>query len=207
MIRVDGFKQSNNVQILNNRFTSTAGIRVANTTKAKINGNIIVSPVANAIELAGAVTSSEVANNVLFNAAASPPGGIVLDQVFVIAANTGNKIRGDTIDGIQTGIFLFSGSNHDMVIGNTVTNSVSDGVQLVFNTSTNTISSNVSTDNGGHGIEIQSGNGNIVSKNVASNNGLDGIHLSLSTGSSIWETPPNTMPSPGWSLALAAAAT
>jgi len=183
-IRVDGIGQSKNVQILNNVFTSAATIKIANTTGAKIIGNTITNPTGTAaIRLAGKVTGSEVANNVLFSNAVLPPHAILMDQNLAAGTNSGNKIHGNTIDGLNFGIWAFVGTNNS-ITGNTITQCKSDGVILDFGANSNTVSSNTITDNDGSGVDVKGKN--TVSKNIASNNGLSGITLFESNTSSIW---------------------
>ena len=199
-IRVSGLNTSKNVQILNNVFSSASSIKLANISACKVNGNTITNPAgAAAIELGGNVTGSEVANNVFYCNAASPPHAILLDHNFVSGIDTGNKIHGNTIDGFAIGVYAFIGTGNT-ISGNTITHSKSDGVLLDFAATSNTVSSNTITDNLGNGIEVKAKNS--ASKNIASNNGLNGISLFESNSSSIWGNTVNHNAQAGINLSL-----
>jgi len=183
-IDVIGLHPSNNVQILNNRITdSGAGITIANVAKAKIDGNSITSVQSGAIHVAGAVTSSEVANNTL---SASPfaPQGIHLDEALVAAADTGNKIAGNTIGGYMQGISLES-ATHNTVSGNTISSSFSSGITLSAGSTSNTISTNNVTKTFGYGIDVSDSSGNMISKNNASGCESNGIVLTNASSNAL----------------------
>jgi len=165
-IEIDGVSPSANVKILNNRINLGQGIIVANLAKSKIGGNFISRLHSDdlggtiAIHLAGGVTNSEISGNTLLglqsdgtNASAF---GVLLDRSLVSAADTGNKISGNTITGtpdlsnsapvgFHTGIFVIE-AGQTSVVGNTVAFCSQAGIAL-FTSGSSTVSSNVVTSN------------------------------------------------------------
>ena len=194
-IHVNGANQSKNVQILDNFFSGDSQVLVANVTKAKIDGNTILTPSRSnlfpaAIHLGGNVTSSEVANNTLINVhAASLFEGVILDDTDIFSAtNTSNKISGNSIQGFRVGV-LVNLATKNTVSNNTVTGSVDDGLSVagIFALN-NTISSNNFIQNHGSGIEVISTSAtsaNVIAKNTVTANSNDGILLDHAAGTTL----------------------
>jgi len=126
--------QSSNVQIVDNRFASTASIIVANTDKAKVDDNVIQTTAADGIFVAGAVTNSEIANNNISDNISPAPVGIVLTESLVQTPNTGDAITGNTVLRLGVGIVL-SDSSHDTVSGIDIVNPQGDGIEVASNSS------------------------------------------------------------------------
>jgi len=182
---------SANVRIMNNLISDGQGIVIANTAKAKVDGNSlrVLADGATAIHLAGVVTGSEVAGNTLIAADAvhTPLFGIHLDQSLVATPDTANKISGNTITsfrgtdfpGFSKGIFLESAS-HNMISGNSVSFALDGGIEL-RSSDFNSVSSNTVTLTGarsigsGYGVLLANSNSNMLSKNVANDNFAGGI--------------------------------
>jgi len=189
-IEVDGAIRSMNVRIVNNRISLGQGILVANLSMAKIDGNQIRflhggdpahGPIA--IRLAGAVSDSEVAGNTLVDAGDNETSyGVVLDEALVGSPDTGNKISGNTIQGVLssantptgfvTGIYISSASRNT-VSANFVAFARDDGIFLTQSES-NTVSSNSVTEND-VGIHVIDSDNNTLLKNSANNNKTHGI--------------------------------
>jgi parallel beta-helix repeat protein len=198
-IRVNGATPSTNVRIMNNTVILGQGIVIANVTKAKIDGNIVLrlGAGATAIHLAGAVTRSEVNGNTLFGGDQAGVG-IHLDQMLVTSPDAGNKISGNTLTGVGDvfnvlpvsfihGIELDSASQNT-IIGNSVTFAVESGIALTSSDS-NTISSNSVSDTGLRvfpvpqvGISLSNSDGNVLSKNITNGNKTCGILIDGSSG-------------------------
>jgi parallel beta-helix repeat protein len=204
-IQIDGASTSTNVQILNNEII-LQGIILANTTKAKIDGNSIAYR-ATAIHLAGAVTASEIAGNKLVgsNGSFTALNGIQLDEELVASPETADKITGNIItsrersdgslQGFDVGISVTSASQIT-ISGNSVSFAQSTGINLSSSNS-NTISSNTVTQSGtaaaaaGVGIGLLGSNNNLLSKNVVTNNENGGIRLFLSSSNTLKQNTAN----------------
>jgi parallel beta-helix repeat protein len=190
-IDIDGTSPSANVKILNNRITGGQGITIANATKAKIDGNLVgsLANFADAIQLAGAVTNSEVAGNTLigFNPANADQAeaGISLDESKATTPDTGNKISGNTFTGApnamtQIGTGFMGGISLENATHNTISGNIvayaGVGINLGELSDFNTISSNAVTKNG-VGIAVDGSEGNMLSKNIANSNASEGISI------------------------------
>ena len=186
-IKLTGSRQSN-VQILNNQIYNDAEILVVNLSNSKIDGNTIINPNGNGIELGGNVTGTEVAKNNLSTTipcinpaavnAAVITGPESLDGIVLAEdPNSGDTVSSNTVHGFDVGISLTDAIN-DTVCGNTVWQSVTDGIDLI-NSSCITVTGNSTNQNHVNGIELSGSNGNTLSHNTSNDNSQDGILLLL----------------------------
>jgi len=182
-----GPTQSNNIQILNNRFFGDGGIFITDTTNLRIDYNTIIDPSSTAIALGsiGSLPSnarsdrSEIVGNKLIHFSGPAVYGIDWGHGTFFAPSI-RRIAANSIDGFQYGIILRS-LEQATVSGNSVINSAADGI-FAGDCRAITISSNSLFKNANYGIDIRSSTGKVLSKNTADSNSLDGIFLFQSTG-------------------------
>lgn len=194
-IHVNGASLSSNMQIVDNFFSGDSQILVANVTKAKIDGNTILTPSRSnlfpaAIHLGGTVSISEVANNTLLNLNTTTSfEGIILDDTDILGAtNTSNTITGNQIDGFRLGI-LVNLASKNTISSNVVVRSLDSGLSVagIFALG-NTITANKFVSNHGNGMDVISTtatSANLLSKNTTVGNTGNGIFLNHAQGTTV----------------------
>ncbi len=130
-----------------------------------------------------------------------PGSGILLSY------SNHTEIRENTVMSNMIGIFLFEASHFNDILDNTVTSNTVSGIEIVDSTE-NTITGNIISDNGG-GILLENSHDNRIYHNIFMNNDDhawdDGINLwddGYPSGGNYWDdhTEPDEMSGPGQSI-------
>jgi len=170
-IELDGPNQSN-VQIVNNQFTDDAPTLVANTSGSKIDNNTVTNPDGDAVFFAGGVTGTEVANNqfttTITASLQTGSDGIDVISAYSTAANDNNRFANNVVNGFGYGLFM-SLSPGNTIVGNTIENSVDDGIQMLG--TANDLSNNTVNDSGNIAFDILVGGSMTLANNTANYNG------------------------------------